>query len=126
VPFNGLVEYTNLNPLGQDAGHVVYVPYYVATEHAFYKSDDAEIIDRTWKAAKLVAPGLRDEDLLGHHVSRAPFAQAICSARFLESLPAQRAPVEGLHLLDSAFLYPADRNQSGLILKALERADDIG
>jgi protoporphyrinogen oxidase len=126
VPFNGLVEYTNLNPLGGDAGHVVYVPYYVSTEHAFYQADDAEILDRTWEAAKLVAPGLRDEDLLGAHVSRAPFAQAICPAHFLKSLPAQCAPVEGLHLLDSAFLYPADRNQSGLILNAIERAEDIG
>jgi hypothetical protein len=41
-------------------------------------------------------------------------------------MPEQRAPIEGLHLLDSAFLYPADRNQSGLILKALERAEEIG
>jgi len=33
--------------------------------------------------------------------------------------------LEGLHLLDSAFLYPEDRSQSGLIRKALERSDDI-
>jgi protoporphyrinogen oxidase len=126
APFNGLVEYTNLNPMGGDTGHIVYVPYYVSTEHAFYQADDAEILGRTWEGAKLVAPGLRDEDLLGQHVSRTSIAQAICPAHFLKSLPAERAPVEGLHLLDSAFLYPADRNQSGLILKAIERADDIG
>jgi hypothetical protein len=58
-------------------------------------------------------------------VFRAPYAQAICPTHFLRLLPSQRAPIEGLHLLDSAFLYPEDRSQSGLILKALERSDDV-
>ncbi|MEN8181890.1 MAG: FAD-dependent oxidoreductase [Myxococcota bacterium] len=124
VPFNGLIEYTNLNPLGgQD--HVVYVPYYVATDRPLYRADEETIFEQTWQGVKLVSSSLEDSDLLSWRVFRAPFAQAICPTGFLKQLPSPRSPIQGLHLLDSAFLYPEDRSQSGLILRALERVEDL-
>lgn len=123
VPFNGIIEFTNLNPIGPDAGHVVYVPYYIATDHPFYTMDDATIFEQSWTALKLLSPGLRDEDLLAHHIARAPFAQAICPVGFLGMLPRQKSPIKGLYLLDSTFLYPEDRTQSGHIIKSYELAE---
>lgn len=126
VPFNGIIEYTNLNPLTQDAGHIVYVPYYVATDHPLYQMADDAIIEQSWKALRLIAPALGDADRRAHHVARAPYAQAVCTTGFLEDLPPQTAPIGGLHLLDSIFLYPEDRTQAGHILKAWECAARIG
>jgi protoporphyrinogen oxidase len=123
VPFNGIIEFTNLNPIGPDAGHVVYVPYYISTEHPFYRMDDPTIFEQSWEALKLVSPGLRDSDLLAHHIARAPVAQAICPVGFLNMLPKQKTPLKAFYLLDSTFLYPEDRTQSGHIIKSYEMAE---
>ena len=123
IPFNGIIEFTNLNPL--DGEHVAYVPYYVPVGSGTYRMPDDQLIAQTWQGLRLVAPGLRDEDPVAAHVARAPFAQAICPTGFLESVPAQRAPVGGLHALDSVFLYPEDRTQSGNILKPYQCSDEI-
>ena len=125
VPFNGLIEFTNLSPSRHEKAHIVYAPYYVATDEPLYRMEDEQVFRQSWEATKRISPRLRDEDLLGWRVFRAPYAQAVCPTNFLRLLPSQRAPIEGLHLLDSAFLYPEDRSQSGLILKALERSDDV-
>jgi hypothetical protein len=58
-------------------------------------------------------------------VARAPFAQAICKTGFLDIVPRQESPLKRLYLLDSVFLYPEDRTQSGNILKAYQCAQEI-
>lgn len=123
VPFNGIIEFTNLNPIAPDAGHIVYVPYYIATDHPFYTMDDETILRQSWEALKIIAPGITDDDLLAHHIARAPVAQAICPVGFLRTLPKQKSPIKGLYLLDSTFLYPEDRTQSGHIIKSYELAE---
>jgi protoporphyrinogen oxidase len=116
VPFNGVIEFTRLNPL--DGSHVAYVPYYVPTTSAIYRLADDDLIERTWSGLRRVEPGLADDDRLAARVSRAAFAQAICTAGFSATESLRHPPVAGLHLLDSAFLYPEDRTQSGNILNA--------
>ena len=118
IPFNGIIEYTNLNGMAKNTGHIVYVPYYVSTDHPVYTSSDDGVLEQSWHALERIAPGLRDTDLIAHRVFRAPYAQAICPTGFLNVLPKDDPPIAGLHLLDSAFLYPEDRTQSGLILRA--------
>ncbi len=125
IPFNGIIEYTNLNPLTPDAGHLVYVPYYVPTDHPYYQMDDESLFEQSWRALKTLQPELCDGDLLGQHLTRAPYAQAICPTGFLNLLPEPHAPIHGLHLLDSTFLYPEDRTQSGHIQNAFACAEYI-
>ena len=45
---------------------------------------------------------------------------------FLKTLADTQPPFEGLHLMDSTYLYPEDRTQSGHILKAQELAGELG
>lgn len=125
IPFNGIIEYTNLNPLPAHDCHIVYVPYYVATDHPRYTMADGEVIGESWVAVKRLNPALTDEDLLASHVARTPYAQAICPTGFLQMLPNQKAPLRGLRLLDSTFLYPEDRTQAGHVVKAFECAARI-
>jgi protoporphyrinogen oxidase len=122
TPCNGIIEYTNLNPIGKAVGHVAYVPYYVPTDHPLYQADDHAIVGQSWAALRRIAPALREADLLSSRVFRSPYAQAVCPTGFLKMLPESRSPIAGFHLLDSAFLYPEDRTQSGLILCARECA----
>lgn len=126
APFNGIIEYTNLVPLGGSAGHIVYVPYYVPVDHPIYTMTDEAVVRRSWEGLLQVQPRLRDQDILARHVARAPYAQAICPTGFLRMLPEHRSPLDGLYLLDSTFLYPEDRTQSGQILRAYACAESIG
>ncbi len=125
IPFNGIIEYTNLNPMPEHDYHIVYVPYYVATDHPLYTTSDDDAISQSWEGIKLMNPKLTDDDLVASHVARTPYAQAICPTGFLKILPDHKAPLEGLRLLDSTFLYPEDRTQAGHILKAFECAEMI-
>lgn len=118
IQSNGIIEYTNLNPMERNDGHVVYVPYYVPVEHPLYRASDDEVIERSWDALPKVAPGLATSDIIAQRVFRSPHAQAVCPTHFLPLIPETESPLHGLHLLDSVFLYPEDRTQSGLILKA--------
>ncbi|MCF6284277.1 MAG: NAD(P)/FAD-dependent oxidoreductase [Candidatus Hydrogenedentes bacterium] len=125
IPFNGIIEYTNLNPMSEHDYHIVYVPYYVATDHPSYTMSDEDVVKQSWDAMKLMNTKLSDDDLVASHVARTPYAQAICPTGFLKMIPEHKAPLEGLRLLDSTFLYPEDRTQSGHILKAYECAERI-
>ena len=126
IPFNGIIEYTNLNPMPVQDCHIVYVPYYVATDQPTYTMHDEDAVRQSWEAVKVMNPALRDEDLLASHVARTPYAQAICPTGFLDLLPDHKAPLSGLRLLDSTFLYPEDRTQSGHVLRAFDCAARIG
>lgn len=125
IPFNGVIEYSNLNPKHRDAGHLVYVPYYVDPKLPPYTDNDETVIAQSWAALQKIQPALKDADRLDVHVARTPFAQAVCPVHFLEQMPRQHAPIEGLHLLDSIFLYPEDRTQSGHILRAEALAAEL-
>jgi protoporphyrinogen oxidase len=123
IPFNGIIEFTRLNPLA--GANVAYVPYYVPTSSATYAMPDDALVEQSWAGLRLVEPRLGDGDRIAALVSRAAFAQAICPAGFGAALPPAEAPLGGLHLLDSAYLYPEDRTQSGNILKARACAEAI-
>jgi len=122
IPFNGIIEYTNMNPMPEHDNAIVYVPYYVATSHPTFVMPDEAVVEQSWAALKLMNPALVDEDLVGSHVARTPFAQAVCPTNFLSLLPDHIAPLQGLRLLDSTFLYPEDRTQAGHIRLANECA----
>ncbi len=123
VPCNGIIEYTNLNPMKELDGHIAYVPYYVAADQAPYTADDETVFRQSWDALRRVSPGLIDDDVIDWRVFRSAHAQAICPTHFLEAIPNWRSPIDGLFLTDSIFLYPEDRTQSGLILQAFQCAE---
>lgn len=125
IPFNGIIEYTNLNPMPEHNFSIVYVPYYVATNHPTYALSDDAVVSQSWEALKLMNPALVDEDLVDSHIARTPYAQAVCPTGFLDLLPEHIAPLKGLRLLDSTFLYPEDRTQAGHVRLANECAQHI-
>ncbi|MBB3048504.1 protoporphyrinogen oxidase [Litorivivens lipolytica] len=107
----GVVEYTNLRPLGEGQ-HIVYVPYYVPGEHPVYADSDEVFIDKITGYFKRINPELQDSDFLSFHVHRYRYAQPICEPGFLERLPPVDLPVEGLWAADTSYYYPEDRGIS--------------
>lgn len=126
VPFNGCIEYTNLNPeMTPDGSSILYVPYYLPRSHQRFSYDDRRLIDECAEALAVINPAFRADWILQATVSRDPYAQVVCAHGFKERVPAHRTPVENLFLIESSQLYPADRTISGTIDLARNVADLI-
>lgn len=116
VPFNGCIEYTNLNPdLTDDGTSILYVPYYVPTSHPRFAWSDEQTIAETVAALEAVAPDFVPDDVLDCAVGRDPYAQVVCKTGFARRVPPHKTPIDGLWLLESSQLYPADRSISATL-----------
>lgn len=105
----GLVEYSNLRPLG---AHVVYVPFYLPADHPKFQEPDAAFIERVKRYLARINPELRDQDFVEIRASRYRYAQPICPPGFLDRLPPVQLPVAGLWAADTSYYYPEDRGIS--------------
>jgi protoporphyrinogen oxidase len=117
----GLVEYTNLRPLGE---HIVYVPYYIPGEHPGYAEPDAVYLDKVKSYLQRINPELGDDDFLEMRASRYRYAQPICEPGFLDRLPPAKTQVEGLWIADTSYYYPEDRGISESIEFGRQMARD--
>lgn len=114
--FSGFIEYSNLNPWRQYGGsEILYVPFYLNPEDQRNQWSDEEFIEAVLTDLAVVQPKFSQSWVRQATVNRDAYAQAICSPHFSEQIPTLRAPIEGLFVLDSTQLYPADRNLSGMI-----------
>lgn len=105
----GLVEYSNLRPMGQ---HIVYVPFYIPGEHPKFAEPDENFLAKVRQYLKKINPQLQDDDFLDLRASRYRYAQPICDPNYLERLPAPALPVKGLWVADTSYYYPEDRGIS--------------
>jgi len=119
VPFNGFIEYTNLNPR-EDAGrpNILYVPFYLPPGDPRFTQSDAELYRECLGGLRIIRPDLEDNWVLGYRVFRERYAQAICTLNFLRRIPPIRSAVRGLLMTDSTQLYPSDRTISGMLGQA--------
>lgn len=105
----GLVEYTNLRPLGE---HIVYVPFYMPGEHQKYSESDEAFISKVKRYLKKINPALSDSDFLDIRASRYRYAQPICEPGYMDGVPDAMLPVDGLWAADTSYYYPEDRGIS--------------
>jgi protoporphyrinogen oxidase len=114
VPFAGMIEYTNLNPLPELGGdHILYVPQYLSPDDPRYAQDDEEVLRGYCDALALVHPGFDRRWVRFHAVFRDRFAQPICLTDYRETTAKIATPVPNLFLTDSSQLHPHDRTISG-------------
>lgn len=105
----GLVEYSNLRPLTQ---HIVYVPFYMPSEHPKFGDSDQMFLDKVRRYLKKINLELSDEDFIDIRASRYRYAQPICDPGYLGKLPPVALPIEGLWVADTSYYYPEDRGIS--------------
>ena len=119
APFNGFIEYTNLNPrVDAQHPHILYVPFYLPPGHTRFAQPDAELFADCLAGLQIVRPELDERWVMGYRVFRDRFAQAICTTNFARRIPPVRARIDGLFLTDSTQLYPSDRTISGMFGQA--------
>ncbi|MBI3932564.1 MAG: NAD(P)/FAD-dependent oxidoreductase [Acidobacteria bacterium] len=123
VPFAGMIEYTNLNPLPELGGdRILYVPQYLSADDPRFAQDDEEVLRSYSDALALVNPAFDRSWITYSHVFRDRYAQPICLTDYRTTTPEIRTPVPNLFLTDSCQLHPHDRTISGSFGLGLEAA----
>jgi protoporphyrinogen oxidase len=116
IPFNGIIEYSNLNPVpGLGGRRVLYIPHYLRTSHPRFGFDDARLLQESVGGLRLVNPAFEESWISDYRVARARHAQAICTVGFAAMVPEHATPLAGLWITDSAQFYPEDRTISAAI-----------
>jgi protoporphyrinogen oxidase len=120
----GLVEYTNLRPMGDE--HIVYVPFYMPGEHPKFAEPDQAFLDKVKRYLMKINPALKDADFVDMRASRYRYAQPICEPGYLDRLPPAKLPVGGLWVADTSYYYPEDRGISESIAFGRKMAREAG
>lgn len=120
----GLVEYTNLRPMGDR--HIVYVPFYMPGEHPKFAEPDQAFLDKVKRYLMKINPSLQDADFVDMRASRYRYAQPICEPGYLDRLPPAKLPVGGLWVADTSYYYPEDRGISESIDFGRKMAREAG
>ena len=116
VPFAGMIEYTNLNPMPELGGdHVLYVPQYLSADDPRYAQTDEQVLRAYTDALTLIDPAFDRRQVRFSAVFRDRFAQPICLTDYRTATPGIDTPVPNLYLTDSCQLHPHDRSISGAL-----------
>lgn len=122
IPFNGCIEYTNLNPgMTPDGTSIVYVPFYLPTSHKHFRCSDERLLEECLRSFALIQPDFSPDWVVDAVVSRDLHAQVVCKTGFASQVPLHQTPISNLMLIESSQLYPSDRTVSGTI----ELADKV-
>jgi protoporphyrinogen oxidase len=114
VPFAGMIEYTNLNPLPALGGdRILYIPQYLSADDPRYLQSDEDVLRSYCDALALINPTFDRSWIRFAQVFRDPFAQPLCLTDYKTSTPTIQTPVPNLFLTDSCQLHPHDRTISG-------------
>jgi protoporphyrinogen oxidase len=119
----GIIEFSNLRPMSDT---VVYVPYYMPTDHPKWAWSDEQLIEESFGYLQRINPELTQADRLASRAGRLRFAQPVCEPGFAAKIPPIRTPIEGLQIADTCFYYPEDRGVSEGARLAREMAAAIG
>jgi protoporphyrinogen oxidase len=123
VPFAGMIEYTNLNPLPELGGDtILYVPQYLSADDPRYAQDDEQVLRSYTNALALIHPAFDRSWVRFSAVFRDRFAQPICLTDYRATTPSVQTPIPNLFLTDSCQLHPHDRTISGSFGLGLEAA----
>ncbi len=114
IPFAGMIEYTNLNPLPElDGDRVLYVPQYLSADDPRYRQADEEVVRSYTDALALINPAFDRRWVKFSAVFRDRYAQPICLTDYRTTTPTIPTPIPNLFLTDSSQLHPHDRTISG-------------
>ena len=105
----GLVEFSNLRPVGDT---VVYIPYYMPVTHPKFARSDEFFRAEAFGYLRLINPSLGEGDVIACHVGRLRHAQPVCPPGFAAMLPPVETVIAGLQIADTCFYYPEDRGIS--------------
>jgi len=122
IPIPGFIEFSNLRPVDDK---IVYVPYYMPTDHPKFAWPDQRLLDEAFACLRRVNPALSSADIVSSHVARLRHAQPVCEPGFAAKIPPVQTPIHGLQIADTCFYYPEDRGISESVRIGEEMAERV-
>ena len=122
IPIPGFIEFSNLRPVDDK---IVYVPYYMPTDHPKFTWPDQRLLDEAFACLRRVNPALSSADIISSHVARLRHAQPVCEPGFAAKIPPVQTPIHGLQIADTCFYYPEDRGISESVRIGEEMAERV-
>ncbi|MGI8913399.1 MAG: NAD(P)/FAD-dependent oxidoreductase [Chloroflexota bacterium] len=112
-PFLAVVEHTNLLPPSDYGGkHLVYLGNYLPQDDPVFRQTDEAVVTAFTAALPRLNPAFDPSWVQAAHVFKAPYAQPIVTAGFVERLPPNRTPVPDFYMANMFQIYPQDRGQN--------------
>jgi protoporphyrinogen oxidase len=107
IEIPGVIEFTNLRPVGQDA--IVYVPYYMPVTNEKFSWPDELLLKEAFACLQRINPAIAESDIRATKVARLRYGQPVCEPGFAAKIPSVQTPIAGLQIADTCFYYPEDR-----------------
>jgi protoporphyrinogen oxidase len=120
----GVIEFTNLRPLGQDA--IVYVPYYMPVTNEKFSWPDELLLKEAFACLQRINPAIVETDIRATKVARLRYGQPVCEPGFAAKIPPVQTPIAGLQIADTCFYYPEDRGIAESVRLGSAMANALG
>jgi protoporphyrinogen oxidase len=124
IEIPGVIEFTNLRPLGQDA--VVYVPYYMPVTNEKFSWPDELLLKEAFACLQRINPAIAESDIRATKVARLRYGQPVCEPGFAAKIPPVQTPITGLQIADTCFYYPEDRGIAESVRLGSAMASSLG
>ncbi|MEM7783734.1 MAG: NAD(P)/FAD-dependent oxidoreductase [Planctomycetota bacterium] len=111
VPMTAVIELTNIVDQAEFGGRsLVYLPKYIPADHEMFERCDDSIQEEFLRALETMYPDFSRSDVDAFQISRTRNVMAIPTLRYSESLPSMQTSVEGLYLVNNAFICKGNLN----------------
>lgn len=126
VPMTAVIELTNIVDTQELGGKsLVYLPKYVPASHEMFEKSDAEIKTEFIEALEAMYPEFSRDDIEAFEISRTRNVMAIPTLNYSSSLPPMKTSVEGLYLINSAYILKGNLNVNETITIAEDALKDV-
>ena len=124
VPMTAVIELTNIVDKEETGGRsLVYLPKYVPADHEMFERPDADIKEEFISGLEKMYPEFDRSNIRAFEISRTRSVMAIPTLNYSKSLPPMKTSVEGLYLVNSAYILKGNLNVNETITiaeKAIE------
>ena len=103
IPIPGFIEFSNLRPVDDK---IVYVPYYMPTDHPKFAWSDQQLLDEAFACLRRVNPALSSADIVSSHVARLRHAQPVCEPGFAAKIRPSKPRFMGFKSPTHVFITP--------------------
>ncbi len=127
LPISGIIEHTNLVPREWYGGHsVTYVFRYLSPNDPLYRMENSEVENRFRAAVKEVFPRFDPSQVAESFLFKTPKATPVYKDRYSGYKPPLELLPGRLYMINTAQIYPEDRNLNNGVALAKELVARIG
>ena len=126
VPMTAVIEMTNIVDTNELGGHsLVYLPKYVAADHPMFERTDEDIQEEFLSTLEKMYPDFSRDDVAAFRISRTRNVMALPTLNYSQNLPPMKTSVDGMFLVNSAYITKGNLNVNESIIIAEEALSSV-